>query len=501
VKQCLPLTLVLALATAAMLAADPAKPAASAPTSIPLGPAKPAPVGPLLTDWWAGAQSPIYARASAHSPHFEDRTLWPVTGKEAYLSQKWAPARLLVWANPGKRGAAKNPRPGELLVTDLANWVEYPPGEDGKPAPESRPATKLWDKETDIYIPDWENPPREEPYEVTMRDCGVKQEFRHVTVGRRVAFNGGGDGVGRQIHGNVWVRAGGSMGTQGATSLLGEAHTFIRNDNDPRTLDPRGRQSRLFGLTQYYSFNKPAGVTIEIIGHVQTGDEFGVHKCTLIVAPDSCVRPGRNAAPAVKEGGVLALMDNAVFANWSNSMDVPDLQVKGTVQGGMPDRPLTRPATLGLAFKNHTKSDYTGPKRNMMNKVGRTVCLALEEGSSLRSYSARPDAKLVIGTMGEMGDWDRRAPRGSDYEKEQVRRGDGGFHLWYDMLPRGSDIYFAAGVTVDGVQFDYIRKGGLLMPDVSAVQGWKNVSYGPNCLGKPAELPARLEKMERGWRY
>jgi len=42
---------------------------------------------------------------TAHSPQFENRTLWPkLTGKEYFLETDWPKGRLMVWAHPGRDG-------------------------------------------------------------------------------------------------------------------------------------------------------------------------------------------------------------------------------------------------------------------------------------------------------------------------------------------------------------------------------------------------------------
>jgi hypothetical protein len=133
----------------------------------------------------------------------------------------------------------------------------------------------------------------------------------------------------------------------------------------------------------------------------------------------------------------------AAHAPRFNDFDTPEMIVnKGTIQGGLPERPLTRNCYYGLAFKNNTNAQYEGPGAD-------------------KAWGAR---------------------------------------VKYARVP-GLDCFLSADVTVDGVEFDHVRKGGIMCPDQAARNHWKNVFYGPNCRGQGAELFSPLEKLSRGSAY
>jgi len=422
-----------------------------------------------------------YDQATATDPLFKDKGLWPmVGGKEFFLAESWPKSRRLVWAKPGVHGVPKSRKAGELGVTDLANWIE-----NGKPA------TLPWDEDTDLILP-----PADQAYDVSFRDCGIRQAFRHITVGRNAALNGGGDGTGRQIWGNVWIKRGGSIGSQGATAFLGKRHTFYRNDNDDHGAD-----------SQYFNFGKPDNRSVEIIGNAATGDEFQIIGCTVILGQDSRLCPGRDSTPAIK-GGTLVLMDGAYFGNWINNFQQLDLTVQGNVWGGLPERPLTHNCVWAVAYKNHTQASFTN-KQSVTTKYTRVVSIWLQPGSSLKSHSAagKKSGHLVVTSMGEQvgnlagralpGDWTYgfEKEKGDQYPDRLER------YTWFDKLPRGLDIAIEAGVTVSNVEFDHFRKGGLLPADPASAKAWTGVTFGKHNLAKPEELPAPLPKLGNNGSY
>jgi len=443
------------------------------------------------------AAAPARAEApSAHASCFSDRTLWPnLTGKEYFLKETWPKARLYVWANPGKGGGGRAGR-GALDVTDPKNWIE-----DGKPA-----AKLVLDENADLLFP-----ASETRYSVGFRDSEIREVLRHLTIEPGAEFVGGGDGRGRVIHGNVWIKKGGKMYAQGATNFVGDRHTFMRNDNTES--NPAGeRRGDYFRCSQYFTFNKGASASVEFLGHVTVLDEFRIFSCTVIVGRDSQLQPGRAAEPTIDRGGTLALLDGAYFGSWVNNFGTPDMTVvKGTIQGGLPDRPLTRSATFGLAMKNHTAASYSGPggrqDRGRAETYPRVPSLLVYAGA-LRSYSQDlAKARLVFTVMpGGVGDREAlylRPMAGSEGEKKELDRFPEAAQRfkWFDALPRGIDCYLGKGVVVDGVEFDHMRKGGILYADAATKAQWKNLLFGPKCMASAAEMFGLVEKIEKGGRY
>ncbi len=459
------------------------------------------------TIWTTEVPAVAKGGPSAHDPKYDNRDFWPhLDGKEYFKAQEWPAGRLLTWAHPGQRGVVKNPRPNELVVTEPANWLE-----------EGKPATKLWDEDTDILLPAWTS-----AYEVNMRDCPVRQVFRHITVEANALLIGGGDGQGRLIHGNVWIKRGGMLSAQGATQFLGHNHTFLRNDNTP-VYDPGPSlwakpNEHCYMLSQYFVFVKnPATVSVEVMGQVIVLDEFRIDNCTVIVSRNSMLQPGRNASPEINNG-VLVLLDGAYFGVWANEWQIPDLAGKGTIQGGLPERPLTRSATFALNFKNNSNAQYNGGKKDPEMPgwyvtppewagYARVPSLLLKDGSSIKSYTTDPTKALLTfspitpeadSTIGPPPGTPPRVREPNERNSQASIDALNRIYAWYQSLPRGIDIYLGKSTTVDGVCFDNIRPGGLLMPDPVEAQNWKNVSFSPATQASGEELYTKVEKLNRG---
>jgi hypothetical protein len=292
------------------------------------------------------------------------------------------------------------------------------------------------------------------------------------------------------------------MDAQGATRFLGGRHTFFRNDNTLKTARGTGRGQGIMS-SQYFVFRKDDAASVEFLGHVSVLDEFFLYGCTVIVGKGAKLQPGRNASPSIREGGVLALLDGAVFESWNNDFGTPELVVReGTIQGGLPERPLRRSCKVGLAFKNYAKAEHKGltekQRRRRFVRVPSLVVLA----GALRSYTTDPaKARLVFSVMEDQDICPR--PGTPRYEKEIKRWPEKkAVFEWMMTLPRGTDVFLARDVVVENVQFDNLRKGGLMMPDPSRRSAWKNVSFGPNCAAKAAEdIVSPLDKLDRNMRY
>jgi hypothetical protein len=425
--------------------------------------------------------------AAAHHPRFDDNALWPkLTGKEYFLKEKWPKARLLVWAKPGTSGGATAGR-GALDATDPKNWLE-----DGK-----TPAKVVLDENTDLVLP-----ASETRYRVGFRGSDIREVVRHVTVESGAAFVGGGDGVGRSLYGNVWVKRGGGIDAQGATRFLGGQHVFFRNDNTRQTALSMGRGDGIMS-SQYFQFKKENNASVEFLGHVTVLDEFQIYGCTVIVGVDSLLQPGRNASPAIHQGGVLALLDGALFESWNNDFGTPEMVVnQGTIQGGLPDRPLTRSCRFGLAFKNHTAAqcDSAGEKTQQRRLV-RVPSLVVFAGA-LRSYAADPaKARLVFSVMADEEICPKPGTR--EYESSVGRNPENkALYEWMMKLPRGNDVFLGKDVVIENIEFDHLRRGGLMLQDPAAKDRFKNLFFGPACASKqPADLFSKLDGLTRGGGY
>jgi hypothetical protein len=451
---------------------------AAAITPAPLKAEKPGAQRPDPPWWQKATAAKSYAAATAWEPRFDDKALWPqLTGKEKFLKEPWPKGRMYVWATPGKDGDLHGRRRTSLDPTKPAQWIDAATG---------KPATKLiLDKDTDLYFP-----ASKAPYRVGFRTTDVRERLRHLTVEPGAAFVGGGDGAGRTIHGNVWVKKGGAIYAQGGTAFVGDKHTFVRNDN----VNGQG--------SQYFNFNKQ-DASVEFLGHITTSDEWRHYGGTVIVGPDSVMQPGRAATPRINAGAKLVLLDGAYWGKWCNEWQGPvDLDVRGgTVQAGLPERPLTRDATLALSIRNWAGlefkawsgqgKDHSTRKVSALFRKGATVRVIAAPGSGARLVITRYElggpynggGRAYMHHVGEYGTYPRQS------ERKKGKFAEAKFRAEFDSRPHKTLIYIAKGVTIDGpVRLDHFPPGGILCEDPAERAAWKDLSFGANNLARGDEL-------------
>lgn len=435
--------------------------------------------------WWKQAVSaPGYGKATAHDPQFNDKALWPqLTGKEKYLKQEWSKGRLYIWANPGQSGNLHAKR-SALDPSRPEHWIDAATG---------RPASELvLDENTDLFFP-----ASKQVYQVGFRTTNVKETIRHVTIEPGAEFIGGGDGRGRVIHGNVWVKKGGRLYAQGSTALVGDKHTFFRNDN-------------VYGsASQYFNFTKPPEVTVEFLGHSTTSDEWRLESGTVIIGPDSVMQPGRTATPYIKPPGTLVLLDGAYWGKTVNEWHVMmDMDMAGTIQAGLPERPLTRDATFALSVRNWAKLPLQGSNEKEKYDT-RKVSAIFKTGSRIRTIAAPGSkAKLNITRFEFGGPYCNRNwvvmvgcyPQGIRVsDKELSAFADPAFKAQFDSKPFKMLLYFQSGVTVEGpVEFNHLPEGGILCAEANPHRAWSNVTFGPDNMAPPGKLFQQMDRIDRG---
>jgi hypothetical protein len=461
--------LVMLVATGAAQTSAPLIGAASRPGPASTSRPRDKAAGEVAAQWAKTPGAAMYANATAHAPRFDDKDVWlNLTGKEAFTKQQWAPARLLVWAH-ANAAAAKGKDP-----EDPANWLE-----NGKPA------TKLYDIDTDVLLPESADG---KPYMIsspTGRDKGRLDGFscRHLTIGANASIRS----AGIKVSGNLWVKRDGKMYNSGSLQLIGTGDAFLRCDDRMETdAAENGFPARPSGITQYIQFHRPGG-TCEIVGAVASGDEFRVHpETTVILHRGAVVCWGRNAVLEVQKGAKVAMMDFSRFHKWVNQFGrMGDAECQGTIQGGLPDRPLSEGnAELGLGFNNWNGTVFPMPENANPSSLEKTASthnrrffgMILHTGSALKTYSVNPDkARLVVCWHGIV--WSQYI---HEYPSGEIK--DGVRDL-FNAIPRQITVVFNQGVEVDGVTFDDVHPGGLLMRDPSEASKWKDVRFGPRNAG------------------
>ncbi|MFO8014904.1 MAG: chitobiase/beta-hexosaminidase C-terminal domain-containing protein [Phycisphaerae bacterium] len=416
----------------------------------------------------------------------DKRLLGPVTWpdeppekghKPAYTTEEWEkPGRLLVWARPGKTGRLR----------EAAGWLA-----NGKPMADL-PKTVIWggptwnrsrrlaefDEHTDILLP-----AADKPYSVRGGAHWHQSKgflARHLTVEEGGSFKANVKG----LFGNLWISAGSDFYGGGCAYFRGTQHTFIRN-GDPRPvgepIDWASLEAKALARKWVLRKEDP-GASMEIIGGAGSGDETHVQGGRLIVGEGSTVLIGPRCCQTVGPAAVLQLQSGAVFAKNVNQPHKQDMLVRGRLQAGSPERPITEDCYVGLSFKDHERL-FAGVHQQ---KRGEYRGLEIWPGAQVRVHSADPaEARLVFRYHGKDGFGDTGAP---------PKKGEPGYEA-YLAIPRQIDItiWDGADVQLDGVLFDDVRKGGLRLMDPDIRDAWKHVFYGKQNAGPPDALVARYD--------
>jgi hypothetical protein len=383
---------------------------------------------------------------TAHEPNYSGKTAWPnLTGHEYFVREQWPKARLLVWAQPGQngggalggtggsgRGAKKNP-PGSLDPAEPANWLEG-----------GKPASAAPDGNTDVLVP-----AADKEYTVNL------EAARHITVGAKASV------VAPKVTGNLWIKAGGRFYSTGRSiKIVGDKHTFIRNDNRAPGEDvPDGVPTKkaFWALSIGYDIlvQKKKEASVEFLGVVWAGDELVAWEGMTIVGVDSILRPGRPSTQVIGPEAALILTSGSYFGKEGCGGGPVDIHVQGRVLAGTPERPLTKDATLGISCP-WTYTDHRGDHAHGV------YGLLIEPKAELSVHSTDPSKARLILKWNEGG-----SPAAL---KEKV------------------NLTLLGKLNLNGVLFDQVAKGGIKLPDPAARSAWKNVYFGEQNEGKPEEL-------------
>jgi len=416
----------------------------------------------------------------------------PANGpKPDYTTQKWdPPKRLLVWKNlSGQPKTGKVQIAGDTRVDcvlgngrEAGNWLVIgAPLDGGK-----------WDFETDVLLPG-----------VDVGDLyliefnrgaafGTWQglRFRHVAAENHAWLHSGHGGI--SIQGNVWIHERGRCQEDSVadSTFVGPFHTFIKNARPPlceqfRHADGTGAAQKTelgnrgaartwdnggYRLSQYIFVKKDQGASVEFLGSFSAGDKFWAFSGHTILGPDSSVHSDTRASEMVYKDAAMHLMDGAVLGKMVSFPYWPSLSVAGVFTAGLPERPLTRDATIILPFK-----DYSGV---MGDEKKPDVCgVLVSPGGRLQVYSAEPTkARLVFRNSG----YDKN-PDGMSISPSNT---DG--PRW-SSLPRRIDVLFLGDVALDGVLFEDLHMGGIRLKDLAMKDSWKNITFAPSCQSQKPE--------------
>ena len=407
------------------------------------------PNDPAAERWYMKAAAlPAYATATAHEPMYDKPGLWAGdVAKTRYARYNWPKGRVLVWANPGK---------GAENGWDVSYWLE-----DGKPA------TEPFDTNTDLVLP-----ASGTSYFIKLTDGRKYQPsaFRHLTVGSHACVIGH-----FSVHGNIWIKAGGSA--RYSDSAVGGGDTFWRNDNLSGGWDKRGTQ-----LVDHFFFRKLPTASTEFIGILWSDDNWQVESGTMIVGPDSEIGMGNRTPPVIRKGATLAMMDGAYFTHRTNMDWGDDLTVEGTLQGGLPERPLTRDARLAIGWKSKgifIDSPKGGARVSSVGDIGLRLA---KDGLIKACIAPRSNAHLIINC-------NHIDPDFREMDIQARAHGMTGDVLVpkLNTLPRVIDMVLDGKVEWTGILLDDIAMKGIKIASKPDLSG-RAPAFGPNNQGKPNDL-------------
>ena len=379
----------------------------------------------------------------------------------AYAKETWGPPkRLLIWAQPGSSGN----------FSKTENWLIYGEAPTGK---------VWWDDQTDVLLPSapgnqYKLLPGEQPQ---LPEGRLNYVVRHIMVER----NGLITSFGCAVHGNEWVHRGGSASTRFEHNWVGSRNTYARFDVLP--VQPLGTSSLdvQFGvwgakdakhwrpeselaIAQYIGVIKEANASVELLGTFTSRDKFSSIKGITILGPDSNFSNDTRNGFMVDPGATLVLLDGALWGKRVDWTRGPCFHVHGNLQAGLPDRPLTRDATILVST-----SDYGGHLNERDNGGSHQEGggFVLYPKGTLRIFSSDPaTARLVFRCSLS----DRRS----------------------SMKLINVDLLGEA--VLDGVVFMDLWKGGLRLGDLKQKEAWKHVSFVDCQSQKPEDLYAVYQK-------
>ncbi len=411
-----------------------------------------------LTPYMKAADCAAYKTATAGQPHYENATLWPLSSpKSYYAKQVWPKGRLWIWAKPGESmGSGGKPM-------DPKNWLE-----DGKPA--TIPA----DANTDFEFPSATGGKK---YFVDLG--GNKSQVtwrRHLTIneGANISWLHG-------ANGNTWIKKGGYLKV--LSWIGGKQHTFLRNDN-----------AQSWWMVDHLFCDKAPEASVEIIGPFSVDDSYHFNSGMTILAEGSIITPQARCTLNVQENAALVLLSGSTYRKQANQTFGCDLIVRGRLLAGLPERPLTSDCFLGLSWKGKARfKKEDGWRVERPDDVALIVMPAFSirayvdgkgwqntghPAASLRVYSANPvTARLVL-------DW-----HGLEIGGETAKSGAENFAKLKEIKEFFVEMYLLGDLNLDGVLFNHIAKGGIIVKDPATAQrDWKHVVFGPDNAAPTKEL-------------
>jgi len=396
-----------------------------------------------------------------------------------YGDQQWPDCPVMIWARPGTSGAC----------SVGPNWLD----ETGRPYFEvpliSRRGVRSDTPSIDMLLP-----AADTPYAASSRHRRGSEGlplYRHLTIERNACY-----GSADNLKGNLWMKHGsglngltGSRGGEFANTEPG-LHRFLRFDG--KRIPYRGGgadaplvDSRNAVLAQFGYFSTGDGGTLELIGQIRSaGDRLTIGGTgTMIISEGSELLEGSRSALWIGQGATLALLQDALVGTVMTQQRpqcYASMIVGGTLTIGLPDKPIRRDMRFSL----------NGIKENLINRnpnfsVRSTGCsFVLGQRGRFVIHSANPQKARAIFTM---HDSERAIANDARYRAMASKARDPAY--WN---PEGIVCYFAGQTEVNGIVFDKVYPGGIIVAPETRAK-WKNVFYASHNLAEPEKLYWKLE--------
>ncbi len=381
-----------------------------------------------------------------------------------YGQQQWPDCPVMIWARPGTSG----------VLSVGPNWLD----ETGTPYFEV-PVMSQRGVGSDIPSIDMLLPAANTRYGAS---GGVLSPVRHLTIEQNACYVSG-----CPIGGNFWMKHG-----SGISNFPGRfdnkqpgLHRFLLFPGKRIPCRGQGIQaplvdSRLAVYSQYGYFSTGDDSTLELIGQVAaSADRLSIEGTgAMIISEGSELLDGSRSSLWIKHGATLALLPDA-FAGTEMTQQRPKCHacmiVGGTLMIGLPDRPIRRDVRFPLC----------GIKKELINRnpsfsVRSTGCsFVLGPQGRFVIHNADPKKARVIFTM---HDSERAIANDARYRAGASKSRD--MALWN---PEGIICYFGGRTDVNGIVFDKVCHGGIIVAPEARAK-WKNVFYGENNLAEPERL-------------
>jgi hypothetical protein len=206
-----------------------------------------------------------------------------------------------------------------------------------------------------------------------------------------------------------------------------------------------------------------------------------------ILGNDSSITPQARSNLNIQPEAALALLSGSKYTKQGNQTYATDLVVRGRLLGGLPERPLTKDATIGLSWKGKRRflggSNTTFRGENgddvgliVMPSFGKSAYVDGKgwvntpmPAGSLQVFTTDPTkARLVL-------DWNGLPVSG------EASKGGPENQANYDKLSKVQDTFIEVlllgDVTTNGLFFNHVATGGVIVQDPAAAQ-WKQVQWG-----------------------